>query len=367
MKHTAYKASGVDIKAADRLISKIKGPISSTKNKAVLDNMSGFGCFFELNAIKKYQNPVLVSSNDGVGTKLKIAIDIGKHDTVGLDCVAMCVNDIVVQGAEPLFFLDYFASGRLDVDIAETVISGVAVGCKEAGCALIGGETAEMPGLYADGDYDLAGFTVGGIEKDRIIDGGKVVAGDVVLGIASGGLHSNGFSLVRRIVESNSQFSYLKETDFSEGETLGAYLLKPTRIYVRSVLEMLEDLSNQNVYENMHGMAHITGGGIGGNLNRIIPDGLYAEIDAEKWTMHPVFSWLARHGKLTAGDILTTFNCGLGLIAVCDGAIADQVQKALEKKGETVFNIGHVREGKPAENGLNEKVKILNINTLNIT
>ena len=284
---------------------------------------------------------MMVSSTDGVGTKIKIAIDLGMHDTIGIDCVAMCVNDVVVQGAEPLFFLDYFATGKLDNDVAEKVIAGVAAGCVEAGCALIGGETAEMPGLYASGDYDLAGFTVGAVEREDLITGDRVKEGDVILGLASSGLHSNGYSLVRRLIEKTQKNGYGTRPDFDPKRTLAEIVMVPTRIYVKQILEALK-IKEADGLSAIHGMAHITGGGILENLPRVIPDHLAATLDAKAWDLPPIFRLLKDVGKIEDADLATTLNCGLGMIIVCAKEQADKVKGVLIKQKETVFTIGQI-------------------------
>ena len=280
------------------------------------------------------RDPLLVATTDGVGTKLKVAIEAGKHDTVGIDLVAMCVNDLVVQGAEPLFFLDYFATGKLDVASARTVIAGIAQGCAEAGCALIGGETAEMPGMYAAGDYDLAGFAVGAVERDALITGRDVAAGDIVLGLASSGVHSNGYSLVRRVV-AESRMAWNAPSPFAPGATLAESLLTPTRIYVRSGLA----LARAGLAKSM---AHITGGGLVENVPRVIPDTMTVEIDARSWTLPPVFAWLARQGGITEAEMSRVFNCGIGMVVVVDRDAADRASEILRGSGETVYRIGQV-------------------------
>jgi phosphoribosylformylglycinamidine cyclo-ligase len=299
--------------------------------------LGGFGSMFEL-PLDRYQNPILVSGTDGVGTKLKLAIDSGIHNTVGIDLVAMCVNDIIVQGAEPLFFLDYFATGKLDVDTAAAVIEGIGKGCELAGAALVGGETAEMPGMYADGEYDLAGFCVGIVEKSKILDGSKVKAGDKLIGIASSGPHSNGYSLIRKILaHSNSNL-----TDSFNNHTLGEALLEPTKIYVKPLLALLNQIP-------VHALAHITGGGLTENLPRVIPDGLNAQINLAAWEFPDIFQWLQQNGNVTLANMLITFNCGIGMI-VC---VAPEDEKAtletLTHQGEKAFSIGDliVSEGKP--------------------
>ncbi|MFA5919666.1 MAG: phosphoribosylformylglycinamidine cyclo-ligase [Methylococcaceae bacterium] len=332
-----YKSAGVDIAAGNELVERIKPIAARTRTAGVLAGLGGFGSMFEL-PLDRYQNPILVSGTDGVGTKLKLAIDLGIHDTVGIDLVAMCVNDIIVQGAEPLFFLDYFATGKLDVDTAASVIAGIGKGCELAGAALVGGETAEMPGMYADGEYDLAGFCVGIVEKSKVLDGSKVKAGDKLIGIASSGPHSNGYSLIRKIItHSNSAFA-----DSFGGKTLGAALLEPTRIYVKSLLSLLDKVT-------VHAFAHITGGGITENLPRVLPAGLNANIDLSSWAFPDIFLWLQEQGNVSQADMLTTFNCGVGMI-VC---VAPEDEKAtletLQSLGETVFVIGELveSEGKP--------------------
>ncbi|OYV16756.1 MAG: phosphoribosylformylglycinamidine cyclo-ligase [Methylococcaceae bacterium NSM2-1] len=332
-----YKSAGVDIAAGNELVERIKPIAARTRTAGVMAGLGGFGSMFEL-PLDRYQNPILVSGTDGVGTKLKLAIDLGIHDTVGIDLVAMCVNDIIVQGAEPLFFLDYFATGKLDVDTAASVIAGIGKGCELAGAALVGGETAEMPGMYADGEYDLAGFCVGIVEKSKVLDGSKVKAGDKLIGIASSGPHSNGYSLIRKIItHSNSALA-----DSFGGKTLGAALLEPTRIYVKSLLSLLDRVP-------VHAFAHITGGGITENLPRVLPAGLNANIDLSSWAFPDIFLWLQEQGNVSQADMLTTFNCGVGMI-VC---VAPEDEKAtletLQSLGETVFVIGELveSEGKP--------------------
>ncbi|MBE0437291.1 MAG: phosphoribosylformylglycinamidine cyclo-ligase, partial [Methylomicrobium sp.] len=299
-----YKSAGVDIEAGNALVERIKPIAARTRTPGVLAGLGGFGSMFEL-PLDRYRQPILVSGTDGVGTKLKLAIDLGIHNTVGIDLVAMCVNDIIVQGAEPLFFLDYFATGKLDVDTAAAVVEGIGKGCELAGAALVGGETAEMPGMYADGEYDLAGFCVGIVEKSNIIDGSKVKAGDKLIGIASSGPHSNGYSLVRKILAHDN-------TPLSEpfqGKTLGEALLEPTRIYVKPLLKLLESVP-------VHALAHITGGGITENLPRVLPEDTAAHIQLGSWKRPEVFDWLQQQGKVSDADMLTTFNCGIGMI-VC--------------------------------------------------
>jgi phosphoribosylformylglycinamidine cyclo-ligase len=332
-----YKSAGVDIAAGNALVERIKPIAARTRTAGVMAGLGGFGSMFEL-PLDRYQNPILVSGTDGVGTKLKLAIDSGIHNTVGIDLVAMCVNDIIVQGAEPLFFLDYFATGKLDVDTAAAVIEGIGKGCEQAGAALVGGETAEMPGMYADGEYDLAGFCVGIVEKSKILDGSKVKAGDKLIGIASSGPHSNGYSLIRKILaHSNSNL-----TDAFNNDTLGETLLKPTKIYVKPLLALLNQIP-------VHALAHITGGGLTENLPRVIPEGLNAQINLAAWEFPAIFQWLQQKGNVALADMLITFNCGIGMI-VC---VAPEDEKAtletLTHQGEKAFSIGDliVSEGKP--------------------
>ncbi len=333
----SYKNAGVDIAAGNDLVERIKPIAARTRIPGVLAGLGGFGSMFEL-PLDRYRNPILVSGTDGVGTKLKLAVESGIHSTIGIDLVAMCVNDIIVQGAEPLFFLDYFATGKLDINTAAAVIEGIGTGCQQAGAALVGGETAEMPGMYVDGEYDLAGFCVGIVEKSHILDGSKVKAGDKLIGIASSGAHSNGYSLIRKIL-SRSQASL---TDTFAGSTLGKVLLEPTRIYVKSLLALLQHVP-------VHAFAHITGGGITENLPRVIPNGISAEVSLNAWAFSPIFKWLQEQGNVTQADMLTTFNCGLGMIVAVDPADEKATLLQLEKSGEVVFPIGHLIElpGKP--------------------
>ena len=308
--------------------------------------LGGFGGFFDPKAAG-YTNPVLVAATDGVGTKLKIAIAADRHDTVGIDLVAMSVNDLVVQGAEPLFFLDYLAVGRLDIERGRAILAGVAEGCRQAGCALIGGETAEMPGMYAAEDYDLAGFAVGAVERGRALTGDAVREGDLLLGLASNGLHSNGFSLVRRIVESGGH-DYRDPAPFDGARTLAEALLEPTRIYVRACLAALKT-------GGIHAFAHITGGGLVDNLPRVLPEGLAAEIDLAAWEIPPVFRWLAEAGGVPAGEMARTFNCGVGMVAVCASERVEAARAALEEHGETVTVIGTVGPRAPGSEAINLK------------
>ena len=328
-----YRRAGVDIDAGARLVQAIKPLARGTGRPGAVGELGGFGGLFDLAAVGM-RDPMLVAATDGVGTKLKVAITADRHNTVGIDLVAMCVNDLVVQGAEPLFFLDYFACGRLDAAVAETVIGGIAAGCREAGCALIGGETAELPGLYAVGDYDLAGFAVGAVERTHVLTGATVAVGDVVLGLASNGLHANGFSLVRRIVE--AQGLRLDEpSPFAPHRSLGEALLEPTRIYVRACLAALRS-------GGVRALAHITGGGLMENLPRVLPPGTGLRLDAGAWPLPPVFAWLVGAGRLSPAALATTFNAGIGMAAVVDPAAQDAVADAFRAHGETVWRIGDV-------------------------
>lgn len=335
-----YKSAGVDIAAGNALVERIKPIAARTRTAGVMAGLGGFGSMFEL-PLDRYKNPILVSGTDGVGTKLKLAIDLGIHNTVGIDLVAMCVNDIIVQGAEPLFFLDYFATGKLDVDTAAAVIEGIGKGCELAGAALVGGETAEMPGMYADGEYDLAGFCVGIVEKAKVLDGSQVKVGDKLIALASSGPHSNGYSLIRKIIaHSNADLA----DDFN-GKPLGDSLLEPTRIYVKSLLALLDKIP-------VHALAHITGGGLTENLPRVLPNGTAAEIKLSAWEFPAVFKWLQEQGNVAMADMLVTFNCGIGMI-VCVAAEDEQTALAtLAGLGETAFVIGQIvaADGKPEVN-----------------
>ena len=338
MKDSAYKKAGVDIEAGAELVERIKPHVKKTNRTGVVSGLGGFGAFFDL-AQTGYKDPMLVSATDGVGTKLKIAIESGCHSTVGVDLVAMCVNDLIVQGAEPLFFLDYFACGKLENDIAESVIAGIAEGCHQAGCALIGGETAEMPGMYAVKDYDLAGFSVGAVERDEMLTGENIKEGDVVLGLASSGLHSNGYSLVRRLYDALDGVSYHDKAPFDNNRTFAEIFLTPTKIYVKSLLAALK-LKNAHNQTAIKGLAHITGGGLIENLPRILPAGLGAELDALSWDIPPVFGWLADQGALSAQDMALTFNCGIGMAVICAADDKAVLMKSLQSSGETVSEIG---------------------------
>ncbi|MBL9036462.1 MAG: phosphoribosylformylglycinamidine cyclo-ligase [Rhodospirillaceae bacterium] len=333
-----YRAAGVDIDAGEALVEAIKPLAKSTARSGANAGLGGFGAFFDLKAAG-FRDPLLVSTTDGVGTKLKIAIDTGQHDGVGIDLVAMCVNDLVVQGAEPLFFLDYFATGKLDVTAARTIIAGIAQGCKEAGCALVGGETAEMPGMYAKGDYDLAGFAVGAVERDEALTGAEVAEGDLVLGLASTGVHSNGFSLVRKVAE-RSGLAWDASAPFAPGKTLAEALLTPTRIYVKSILAAIKVGGAKQ--RNIKALAHITGGGLVDNVPRVLPDTLQAEIDGASWELPAVFQWLMQTGGVPVADLIRTFNCGIGMIAVVAPEAEARVARVLGEHGEQVRRIGRI-------------------------
>ena len=329
-----YKDAGVDIDAGNRLVDRIRPAAGKTHRAGVMGAIGGFGGLFDLKAAG-FDDPVLVAATDGVGTKLKIAIETGQHETIGIDLVAMCVNDLVVQGPEPLFFLDYLATGKLSVDQAATVIAGIAEGCKLAGAALVGGETAEMPGLYNTGDYDLAGFAVGAVERGNILPRGDLAEGDVVLGLASSGVHSNGYSLVHRIV-ADSALGWDDPVPFTNDLTLAQALLEPTRIYVRSCLGAIRDT------DAVKAMAHITGGGLAENIPRVLPDTLAAEIDLAVIPTQPVFAWLQSQGPVRQEEMTRTFNCGIGMIVVTGSKDADMVAAALTDAGETVVPLGHL-------------------------
>lgn len=326
----SYRDAGVDIDAGADLVEQIKPHVKRTMRPEVLGGLGGFGALFEI-PLDRYQKPVLVSGTDGVGTKLKLALQMGKHDTIGIDLVAMCVNDILVLGAEPLYFLDYYATGKLDNAVAIDVIKGIAEGCIQSGCALTGGETAEMPGMYNEGDYDLAGFCVGIVEKDKIIDFSKVEAGNILIGIASSGPHSNGYSLIRKVLE-------VSNADLSEpcGEqTLGDALLAPTRIYVKSIHALLEQI-------DINAMSHITGGGLTENLPRVMPENTRAQIDVKSWDLPAVFKWLQEQGNIKDLEMYRTFNCGIGMVLVVNAEDADTAIEVLNKAGESAFRLGEI-------------------------
>jgi len=327
-----YRDAGVDIDAGDELVERIKPVVRRTQRPEVLAGIGGFGALVEIP--QGYKQPVLVSGTDGVGTKLRLAIDTGRHDTIGIDLVAMCANDVVVQGAEPLFFLDYYATGKLRVDVAESVIRGIAEGCSQAGAALVGGETAEMPGIYSGEDYDLAGFCVGVVEKSAIIDGTRIAPGNVVIGMASSGPHSNGFSLIRKLIE----VAQAKPDTMLEGKPLFDRLLTPTRIYVKSLLELIRKVP-------VLGLAHITGGGITDNIPRVLSDGLEVVLDRKSWQRDPVFEWLQKTARISSAEMYRTFNCGIGMVAIVPKEHAQTAVDLLNARGEKASVIGEVRKG----------------------
>jgi len=331
----SYRDAGVDIDAGNALVERIKPLVQSTFRPGVMTGLGGFGALFEL-PLGRYHEPVLVSSTDGVGTKLKLAMELGRHNSIGIDLVAMCANDIVVAGAEPLFFLDYYATGHLDVEIAAKVIEGIARGCELAGAALTGGETAEMPGMYTGSDYDLAGFCVGIVEKSRIIEPARVQVGDALIGLASSGPHSNGYSLIRKILQ-------VGDADLSQetsGRTLAEALLAPTRIYVKPLLALIEQIP-------VHALAHITGGGLTENLPRVLPPGLKATIRADSWKRPEIFDWLQQQGKVTAPEMLRTFNCGVGMVVCVPDTAAERTCDLLREQGEDAWPIGHIGAADP--------------------
>lgn len=326
----SYRDAGVDIDAGAQLVEQIKPHVARTMRPEVMGGLGGFGALFEV-PLDRYKKPVLVSGTDGVGTKLKLALQMNRHDSIGIDLVAMCVNDILVLGAEPLYFLDYYATGKLDNAVAADVIKGIAEGCHQAGAALTGGETAEMPGMYSEGDYDLAGFCVGIVEKDQIIDSSKVAAGDVLIGIASSGPHSNGYSLIRKVLE-------VSKADLSQAcgnTTLGEALLAPTRIYVNSIHALLEEV-------DVHAMSHITGGGLLENLPRVMTENTRAQIAADSWELPEVFKWLQQQGNIDSQEMYRTFNCGIGMVVVVNAEDADTTIEILNKAGEEAFKLGEI-------------------------
>ena len=329
----SYRDSGVDIDAGSELIERIKPAVAKTRRPGVLAGLGGFGALFEL-PLDRYREPVLVSGTDGVGTKLKLAVDAGLHDSIGIDLVAMCVNDIVVAGAEPLFFLDYYATGKLDLDVASDVIKGIAAGCELAGAALVGGETAEMPGMYGEGDYDLAGFSVGIVEKSAILDGTAVTAGDTLIGLASSGPHSNGYSLIRKIIEVSDS----KLHDDLDGRPLAEWLLAPTHIYVKPLLSLFSKVK-------VHALAHITGGGLTENLPRVLPENTRAVIDTGSWQQTAIFDWLQRTGNVETTEMYRTFNCGIGMVVCVAAAEAQTALDHLASLGEDARIIGNVEQG----------------------
>ncbi len=332
----SYKDAGVDIDAGNALVQRIKGAASRTRRPEVMGGLGGFGA---LCAIPPgYREPILVSGTDGVGTKLRLAMDLAKHDSIGIDLVAMCVNDLIVQGAEPLFFLDYYATGKLNVDVASRVVNGIGEGCVQAGCALVGGETAEMPGMYHGEDYDLAGFCVGVVEKADIIDGSKVKAGDTLLALASSGPHSNGYSLIRKVIE-------VSQADLQQSlgqATLADALMAPTRIYVKPLLALMKQVE-------VHALSHITGGGLLENIPRVLPEHTQAVIDRQSWEMPPVFRWLQEQGNIVEQEMHRTFNCGVGMVICVAAEQADQAIAFLRDQGETVWTIGHIAPADQAE------------------
>ena len=330
----SYRDAGVDIDAGNRLVDRIKPHAKRTQRPGVLSGLGGFGALFEL-PLDRYRQPILVSGTDGVGTKLKLALELNRHDTIGIDLVAMCVNDVLVVGAEPLFFLDYYATGKLNVDIAADVIKGIADGCEQAGAALVGGETAEMPGMYQDGDYDLAGFCVGVVEKAKIIDGRRVQPGDALLALASSGPHSNGYSLIRKILAINHA---KLDQPLADGRPLGEALLAPTRIYVKPVLKLLELLE-------VKAIAHITGGGLTENLPRVLPSGVKAMIDTQSWRRPAIFQWLQQQGGVIETEMWRTFNCGVGMIVCVAAEQADPALNRLREAGETAWRVGEIAAG----------------------
>ncbi len=338
-----YKSAGVDIDAGNRLVSRLRDIVKPTLRPEVMSHVGGFGAAVSLSEFP-LANPVLVSSTDGVGTKLKVAFQAGVHHTVGIDLVAMCVNDVVVQGAEPLFFLDYFATGRLDEGVAEAVIRGIAAGCKEANCSLVGGETAELPGMYADGEYDLAGFTVGIVDRERLIDGSGITVGDRILALASSGLHSNGYSLARKVLLEDGGFG-LNHVFPELGKPLGEVLLTPTRIYVRTLLNLVRDF-------RIKGMAHITGGGIPENLPRVLPQGCQAFVDRNSWAIPPLFRLIQRLGNVEEEELLRTFNCGVGMAVVVPASEVEDVLDRARALGDRGWVLGEIREREAGEPNL---------------
>ena len=333
----SYKDAGVDINAGNELVERIKPHVKRTTRPEVIGGLGGFGALCALP--NKYKEPILVSGTDGVGTKLRLAIDLKKHDTIGIDLVAMCVNDLVVQGAEPLFFLDYYATGKLEVDVASDVVKGIAEGCVQSGCALVGGETAEMPGMYHAGDYDLAGFCVGVVEKSKIIDGSKVQAGDALIALGSSGPHSNGYSLIRKVID---VAGVNPATEQLAGKALGDQLLAPTKIYVKSVLELIEKV-------DVHAIAHLTGGGFWENIPRVLPDNTKAVIDEKSWEWQPVFKWLQEKGNIDSYEMYRTFNCGVGMVIALPQADVEKALNLLRQADENAWLIGQIESLNPGE------------------
>ena len=338
----SYKDAGVDIDAGNALVERIKGVVKKTRRPEVMGGIGGFGALCEIP--EGYKQPVLVAGTDGVGTKLRMAIDLKKHDTVGIDLVAMCVNDLIVQGAEPLFFLDYYATGKLDVDTAADVVTGIGKGCEISGCALIGGETAEMPGMYDGEDYDMAGFCTGVVEKSKIIDGTKVAAGDQLIALASSGPHSNGFSLIRKVLE----VSNADTNQVIDGKTLGEHLLEPTRIYVKPLLELFKQV-------DVHALSHITGGGFWENIPRVLPESAKAVVKGDSWQWPTVFSWLQENGNITTHEMYRTFNCGVGMVLVVPADQLDNSINILKDLGENAWHLGEIQDAVAGE----EQVEIV--------
>lgn len=338
----SYKDAGVDIDAGNELVNRIKSVVNETKRPEVMGGLGGFGALCAIP--QKYHEPILVSGTDGVGTKLRLAMDLSHHDSIGIDLVAMCVNDLIVQGAEPLFFLDYYATGKLNVDIAATVVTGIAQGCKQAGCALVGGETAEMPGMYQGNDYDLAGFCVGVVEKTKMIDGSQVQDGDAIIALASSGPHSNGYSLIRKIIEVSG---VNPSTEKLDEIPLADHLLAPTKIYVKPILDLIEHV-------NLHAIAHITGGGFWENIPRVLPDNMQAIINESSWQWPPIFHWLQQAGKVSHHEMYRTFNCGVGLIVVLPKDCVDKAIALLTDHGEKAWVIGEIKHSSS-----NDKVLIV--------
>ncbi|MHA1539327.1 MAG: phosphoribosylformylglycinamidine cyclo-ligase [Alphaproteobacteria bacterium] len=345
-----YKQAGVDIDLGNQVVQDIKPLAKMTARSGADAALGGFGGLFDLKQAG-FKDPLLVSATDGVGTKLKIAIETGKHDTIGQDLVAMCVNDLIVQGAEPLFFLDYLATGKLEADKTYQIVKGIAQACKDSGCALVGGETAEMPGMYQDKDYDLAGFCVGAVERDDVLTGEKIEAGDVVLGLASSGVHSNGFSLVRHILKGQG-LSFSDAAPFETSKTLGEALLEPTNLYVKSSLSVLKT-------KKLRGLAHITGGGLLENIPRVLPEGLGVTLSGKSWTPLPVFQWLKEVGNIDSLEMLRTFNSGIGMVAIVEKDSADALKALFEKEGEIVYTLGTVTENTSNERVIVEKAEAL--------
>ena len=337
-KTLSYKDAGVDIDAGNELVNRIKSVVKETKRPEVMGGLGGFGALCAIP--QKYKEPILVSGTDGVGTKLRLAMDLNRHDSIGIDLVAMCVNDLIVQGAEPLFFLDYYATGKLNVDVAATVVTGIAEGCKQSGCALVGGETAEMPGMYHGNDYDLAGFCVGVVEKSQMIDGTKVQDGDALIALASSGAHSNGYSLVRKIIEVSGVNPAVEQLD---GKSLADHLLAPTKIYVKSVLDLITQI------KDVHAIAHITGGGFWENIPRVLPDNTQAIINEASWQWPAIFNWLQKAGNVSRHEMYRTFNCGVGLIIALPKSLADKAISILNQHGEKAWLLGEIKHSTSAD------------------